>query len=82
MNNVNYQHHGDIGKLNKNDTIKDHPFTKNCYNSKLAKYSVMFEVPGKDELVLNQLEDWKSRPVSWKHCSNYIGYWEETHSKE
>ena len=39
------------------------------------------EFHGKDELVLNQLEDWNSRPMSWEHCSNYSGSWDETHSK-
>ena len=54
---------------------KNNPFTKKCYNLKLAKDSVMSWVHGKDEWVLNQLEDWNSKPMSCGHCSNYIGSW-------
>ena len=38
MNNINYQHHGDIGELNKHD--KDLPFTKTHY--KLTIYKDLF----------------------------------------
>ena len=41
MDNVSFQHHENIGKLNKYDTIENYPFTENCYNLKLSKDLVM-----------------------------------------
>lgn len=42
MNNIKHKHHGDIGEINKHDTIKkEHPFTKNHYKLKFYKELVM-----------------------------------------
>ena len=54
---------------------------KTVTNWNLLRIQLCHEVLGKDELVLNQLEDWNSRPKPWEYCSNYTGSWEETHSK-
>ena len=82
MNNVNYKHHGDIEKLNKNDTIKIIHSLKNVTTWNLIKNQLCHEVHGKDKWLLNHLEDWNSTPMSCGHYSNYTGFWKENHSKE
>ena len=72
MNKVNYKHHGNIGKLSKHDTLNgSSTHLKTIKNWKLLRNNLCYEFHGKDELSLNQLDDWNSRPMSWEHCSNY-----------
>ena len=47
----------------------------------LLKNQLCHEFHGKYELILNQLQDWNSKPMSSGHCSNYTGSRKETHSK-
>ena len=81
MDNVSYQHHGNIEKLDKCDTIKIIHSLKTVPTWNLFKTKLCNEVHGKYELVLIQLEDWNSKPIPCGHCPNYTESWKETHSK-
>ena len=81
MNTVSHKHHGNIEKLNKHDTIKIIHFLKIVTTWNLLKTQLCHEFHGKDEWVLNQLEDWNSKPMSCGHCSNYTGFQKEIDSK-
>ena len=58
---------------------KNHP--KNIRTWNFIKNKLCHEVHGKDEWLLNQLEDWNSKPMSCGHYSNYIGSRKETYCK-
>ena len=81
MDNVSYQHHGNIEKLNKHDTIKIIHSLKTITTWNFLKNHLCHEVHGKGEWVMNQLEDWNSKPISYGHCSNYTGSRKDNHSK-
>ena len=61
---------------------KNHPFTETITTWNLLKTQLCHEIHEKDEWLLNQLEDWNSKPMSCGHWSNYTRFRKETHSKE
>ena len=81
MDNVSNQHHRNIEKLNKHDTIKIIHSIKTVTTLDLLKTQLCHDVHGRYEWLMIHFEDWNSKPMPCRYCSNYTGSWKETHSK-
>ena len=63
MDNVSHQHHGNIEKLNKHDTIKIIHLMKNVTILRLSKTSVMSLISWEICMTNDSLEDLNSKPM-------------------